>query len=106
MTTEFLRNPWTGYSNEFAAYLVELCVDLSGDPEFSIQYGEKEADFSHYSNINAALFYSTNLQNVRLLGSVLQQELLHAGYASDKRLLSCHADEPDRKSQSALRALS
>ena len=42
VTTEFLKNPWTGYSNEFVAYLVELCVDLSGDAEFQLNMGRKK----------------------------------------------------------------
>ena len=41
VTTEFLKNPWTGYSNEFVAYLVEFCVDLSGDAEFQFNMGRR-----------------------------------------------------------------
>jgi signal transduction histidine kinase len=41
VTAEFLKNPWTGYSNEFVAYLVELCVELSEDPEFQFNMGRK-----------------------------------------------------------------
>ncbi|MDX1411571.1 MAG: GAF domain-containing sensor histidine kinase [Nitrospirales bacterium] len=41
VTADFLKNPWTGYSNEFVAYLVELCVELSGDPEFQFNMGRK-----------------------------------------------------------------
>ena len=41
VTAEFLKNPWTGYSNEFVAYLVEFCVDLSGDPEFQFNMGRR-----------------------------------------------------------------
>ena len=40
VTPEFLRSPWTGYSNEFVAYLVEDCIDLSGDPEFQFNMGK------------------------------------------------------------------
>ena len=42
VTVEFLKNPWTGYSNEFVAYLVEFCVDLSGDPDFQFNMGRKK----------------------------------------------------------------
>ena len=41
VTAEFLKNPWTGYSNEFVAYLVEFCVELSGDPDFQLNMGRK-----------------------------------------------------------------
>ena len=42
VTADFLKNPWTGFSNEFVAYLVELCVDLSGDPEFQFNMGRRK----------------------------------------------------------------
>ena len=41
VTADFLKNPWTGYSNEFVAYLVELCIELSGDREFQFNMGRK-----------------------------------------------------------------
>lgn len=42
VTSKFLKNPWTSYSNEFTAYLVEYCVDLSGDPEFQFNMGRQK----------------------------------------------------------------
>lgn len=42
ITPELLRNPWTSYSNEFTAYLVDFCVDLSGDPEFQFKMGREK----------------------------------------------------------------
>jgi len=42
VTADFLKNPWTGYSNEFVAHLVELCVELSGDPEFQFNMGRRK----------------------------------------------------------------
>ncbi len=39
---KFLQNPWTGYSNEFVAYLVEFCIDLSEDPKFQYHMGERQ----------------------------------------------------------------
>ena len=42
VTSKFLRNPWTSYSNEFTAYLVEFCIDLSGDPNFQFNMGREK----------------------------------------------------------------
>ncbi len=42
VSSNFLKNPWTGYSNEFVAYLVELCIDISGDMEFQLNMGRKK----------------------------------------------------------------
>jgi len=42
VTSKFLRNPWTSYSNEFTAYLVDFCVELSGDPEFQFNMGREK----------------------------------------------------------------
>lgn len=41
VTPEFLASGSTGYSNEFVAYLVEFCVELSQDPEFQKHVGER-----------------------------------------------------------------
>ncbi|WP_447963695.1 ATP-binding protein [Nitrospira sp. Ecomares 2.1] len=41
VTPEFLVSGSTGYSNEFVAYLVEFCMDLSKDPDFQIHVGER-----------------------------------------------------------------
>ena len=41
VTTDFLTRGSTGYSNEFVAYLVEFCIDLSKDPEFQKHVGER-----------------------------------------------------------------
>ncbi len=41
VTPDFLKSPWTGYSNEFVAYLVELCIDQSGDPQFQFNMGKR-----------------------------------------------------------------
>src|SRR5688572_15383695 len=30
VNARLLKNPWVSYSNEFTAYLVEFCLDLSG----------------------------------------------------------------------------
>ena len=42
VSAEFLKNPWTGYSNEFVAYLVEFCIELSEDPEFQLHMGREK----------------------------------------------------------------
>jgi signal transduction histidine kinase len=39
VTPQILKNPWTGYSNEFVAYLVEFCIDQSQDPDFQLNMG-------------------------------------------------------------------
>lgn len=39
VTSKFLRNPWTSYSNEFTAYLVDFCIELSADPDFQFKMG-------------------------------------------------------------------
>jgi signal transduction histidine kinase/class 3 adenylate cyclase len=41
VTPEFLASGSTGYSNEFVAYLVEFCIDLSKDPDFQKHLGER-----------------------------------------------------------------
>ena len=42
VTSSFLRNPWTCYSNEFTAYLVEFCIELSHDNDFQFKMGRKK----------------------------------------------------------------
>lgn len=42
VTSRFLRNPWTSYSNEFTAYLVEFCIDLSRDIDFQLNMGRNK----------------------------------------------------------------
>lgn len=39
VSSDFLKNPWHGYSYEFAMYLSELCTRLSGDPQFHFNLG-------------------------------------------------------------------
>lgn len=42
VTADFLKNPWMSYSNEFTAYLVELCIDLSRDLRFQFHMGREK----------------------------------------------------------------
>ncbi len=42
VTSKFLKNPWTGFSNEFTAYLVEFCTELSRDPDFQSNMGREK----------------------------------------------------------------
>ncbi|MDO8473265.1 MAG: GAF domain-containing sensor histidine kinase [Dehalococcoidia bacterium] len=42
VTAKFLKNPWTSYSNEFTAYLVDFCIELSGDPDFQFKMGREK----------------------------------------------------------------
>lgn len=42
VTSKFLMNPWTSYSNEFTAYLVEFCIKLSGDSDFQFKMGREK----------------------------------------------------------------
>ncbi|MBA5867430.1 MAG: GAF domain-containing protein [Nitrospira sp. CR1.3] len=42
VTAKFLKNPWTSYSNEFTAYLVEFCIDISGDQDFQFKMGREK----------------------------------------------------------------
>ncbi|MDF0666355.1 MAG: ATP-binding protein [Nitrospira sp.] len=42
VTPRLLRNPWASYSNEFTAYLVEFCVELSGDHDFQFNMGRSK----------------------------------------------------------------
>jgi signal transduction histidine kinase len=42
VNARLLKNPWVSYSNEFTAYLVEFCIDLSGDPEFQFNMGREK----------------------------------------------------------------
>ncbi len=40
VTDRFLRNTWNSYSYEFACYLGEFCILLSGDPRFQFEVGK------------------------------------------------------------------
>jgi signal transduction histidine kinase len=42
VNARLLKNPWVSYSNEFTAYLVEMCIDLSGDPDFQFNMGREK----------------------------------------------------------------
>ncbi|MGH7230452.1 MAG: hypothetical protein ACREJU_03735, partial [Nitrospiraceae bacterium] len=42
VTSAFLKNPWMSYSNEFTAYLVDFCVELSGDADFQFNMGKEK----------------------------------------------------------------
>lgn len=42
VNARLLKNPWVSYSNEFTAYLVEFCIDLSGDPDFQFNMGREK----------------------------------------------------------------
>jgi signal transduction histidine kinase len=42
VTARFLKNPWTSYSNEFTAYLVEFCIEISGDEDFQFKMGREK----------------------------------------------------------------
>ncbi len=43
VTVAFLKNPWNSYSNEFAAFNGEFCVDLSEDPLFNLSMAREKA---------------------------------------------------------------
>ena len=43
VTESFLRNPWHSYSNEFSAFVGEVCVDISGDPDFAFGMAREKA---------------------------------------------------------------
>jgi signal transduction histidine kinase len=43
VTSEFLRTPWNGYSNEFSAYVSQFCSDISGDPKFQFNFAKEKA---------------------------------------------------------------
>lgn len=43
VTPDFLRNAWNSYSYEFAAYLYEFCLRVSGDPRFVFRCGVEKA---------------------------------------------------------------
>ena len=40
VTPEFLQNIWHSYSYEFAVYLGEFCILISGDPDFQFEMGK------------------------------------------------------------------
>ncbi len=40
VTPEFLQNIWHSYSYEFAVYLGEFCILISGDPNFQFEMGK------------------------------------------------------------------
>ena len=40
VTPEFLQNIWHSYSYEFAIYLGEFCILISGDPDFQFEMGK------------------------------------------------------------------
>ncbi len=42
VTSEFLTNPWHGYSYEFVMYLAEFSVLLSQDPDFHRNFGREK----------------------------------------------------------------
>jgi signal transduction histidine kinase len=42
VTPEFLKNPWNSYSYEFVMFLNEVCVRLSGDPNFHCNLGRQK----------------------------------------------------------------
>ena len=70
VTVDSLKNPWMSYSNEFTAYLVELCIDLSGDPQFQFHMG-REKLIPPDPNSYAAIFGRPGLQNCGLLCATL-----------------------------------
>jgi signal transduction histidine kinase/class 3 adenylate cyclase len=41
VTAERLKNPWNGYSNEFAAFSGEFCIAISGEPRFFFDMGRQ-----------------------------------------------------------------
>ena len=43
VTADFLKNPWNGYSSEFAAYNAQFCVDISEEPRFHFSMGKEKA---------------------------------------------------------------
>ena len=43
VTESFLRNPWNSYSNEFSAFVGELCVYISGDSDFALSMAREKA---------------------------------------------------------------
>ena len=43
VTADFLKKPWNSYSNEFAAFNGEFCVDISGDPLFNLSMAREKA---------------------------------------------------------------
>jgi len=43
VTADFLKNPWNGYSSEFAAYNAQFCVDISEEPRFHFSMGKGKA---------------------------------------------------------------
>jgi signal transduction histidine kinase len=42
VTPEFLRSPWNSYAYEFAAFLTEFCLMLSGDQDFALHVGQEK----------------------------------------------------------------
>jgi signal transduction histidine kinase len=42
VTPRFLRNVWNSYSYEFICFLGEVCVDISGNPNFQFCVGERK----------------------------------------------------------------
>ena len=43
VTSEFLKNPWNGYSNEFSAFLTQFCSNLSEDSQFQFNMAKEKA---------------------------------------------------------------
>lgn len=43
VTPKFLRNPWNSYSAEFAAFIAEACIAISGDPQFLFNMARQKA---------------------------------------------------------------
>ncbi len=42
VTLDFLRNPWNSYSYEFVMYVVEICVQLTGQQNFAFNLGREK----------------------------------------------------------------
>jgi signal transduction histidine kinase/ActR/RegA family two-component response regulator len=43
VSSDFLKNPWNGYSSEFSAFNGEFCVDISEDPRFHFSMARDKA---------------------------------------------------------------
>lgn len=42
VTPQFLKNVWNSYSYEFVCFLGQICVDISGDPDFQFCVGKRK----------------------------------------------------------------
>lgn len=87
VTYDFIRNQWNSYSNEFSAFVSQLCSEVSRDPQFQFDFAREKA----ISPIIQTLGRSFSVPNIYKMSAYFSQRYSKDSFFTEATSISDHS---------------